>query len=890
MAASAPELGPLHRLVTLPQQIPALTLGWEAVRWASKYLRQPNGPRAGQRFEFTDSQLRFLLHFYAVDSDGAWLYRRAIRRLAKGSGKAEILSAVIPTPSGWTTVGEIKPGDALFGADGTVIRCIQVHPVLHGEDTYQVMLSDGTSSEFSAEHLFDVDVFIGGRKRVRKTLSVAEMAEQGVSYPRPLTTGRTKCVTGGVARFTMPGNPVLDLPFVDLPIDPYVLGTWLGDGDSDCPRITVGAADLPHLLVRLDACGVEHGEPTRTDTAFRVRFGRGWAKVALRDLGLLGNKHIPTSYLRADVGQRRALLQGLMDSDGSIGATGSAEFCVTNLALASGTAELIRTLGMKVRVRESDAKIDGRVVSKRYRLVFKPHADEPVFTLPRKVERLRTRTYSSAPRTIRSIDLVESRPMRCITVSATDGLYLSGETMWVTHNSPFAALMALVELCAPVRLDGFDPRLDGGCKGRPVSMPLVQISATAEAQTKNTMRMVRAFAPKGSRVVADHGLDPGLTQYYMAGGGHLEVITSSMRTAEGSEATFIVADEVEHWVPGNGGPGLASTLADNLAKSGSRMLETCNAWQPGAESVAEASFDAWVAQEEGRTRGETAILYDARVAPPETDLRDPESLTAALDFVYHDCWWVERDPIRERIWDLQATESDSRRKYLNQPIADEQAWVTPQEWALLADPSRVVADGEPVVMFFDGSKDRDATALIGCCVSDGHVFTIGVWEPSGRGDEVPTVEIDATVARAFDRWKVLGFFADVQEWQGFVKVTWPDLYGEQLKVKAQPSGKEPQPIAWDMRSHVYDFTMAVETTLAEIRGQQFTHDGDSRLARHVINARTRDGRWGQSIGKESPNSPRKIDAAVCMVGARMVRRLLPAQPKSAGTGRVIVLT
>jgi hypothetical protein len=65
-----------------------LTLGWEAVRWASKYLRQPNGPRAGQRFEFTPSQVRFLLHFYALDESGAWIYRRAVRRLAKGSGKS----------------------------------------------------------------------------------------------------------------------------------------------------------------------------------------------------------------------------------------------------------------------------------------------------------------------------------------------------------------------------------------------------------------------------------------------------------------------------------------------------------------------------------------------------------------------------------------------------------------------------------------------------------------------------------------------------------------------------------------------------------------------------------------------------------------------------------
>jgi hypothetical protein len=79
--------------------------------------------------------------------------------------------------------------------------------------------------------------------------------------------------------------------------------------------------------------------------------------------------------------------------------------------------------------------------------------------------------------------------------------------------------MALVELCAPVRLDYWDPTRPAACVGKPVSMPWVVIAATTEAQTENTMRMVRAFAPKGSRVVRDHGLDPGLTQYNVAAAG-----------------------------------------------------------------------------------------------------------------------------------------------------------------------------------------------------------------------------------------------------------------------------------------------------------------------------------------------------------------------------------
>ena len=361
----------------------------------------------------------------------------------------------------------------------------------------------------------------------------------------------------------------------------------------------------------------------------------------------------------------------------------------------------------------------------------------------------------------------------------------------------------------------------------------------------------------------------------------LQTITSSATAAEGAEVTFVVADETEHWLPSNGGDDLAEVLDRNLAKSGSRMMETANAWEPGAGSYAEATWDSWVAQEEGRTRSESRILYDARIAPPDTDLSDADSLTAGLEFVYDDCWWVDLKPIRDRIWDPRTPPDKSRRFYLNQPTAAEDAWTTPTAWAACSDPSKVVGDGEDIVMFFDGSKSRDATALVGCRVSDGHVFAIGVWEPDPAhttGSVVPVASVDAAVEAAFDRWHVVAFFADVQEWEGFTKVTWPERYADRLVVMAVPGGRDPQPIAWDMRSHTMDFTKAAELCADEIADRAFTHDGSSAMARHVANARRRPNRFGVSVGKESRDSPRKIDAAVCMIGARMARRIVLASP------------
>lgn len=466
-------------------------------------------------------------------------------------------------------------------------------------------------------------------------------------------------------------------------------------------------------------------------------------------------------------------------------------------------------------------------------------------------------------------------------------------------KSPLAAVIALAEFLGPCRFERFDTRAPGGAVGTRVLMPWVQIAATAESQTKNTMRMVRAFAPKGSKVCEGYNLDPGKTVYYCQPEGTLEVITSSFTAAEGAESTFVVGDETEHWKPANGGPDLSATLEDNLAKSGARMLKTNNAWVPGQDTVAEADWDAWVAEQEGRTRGETSTLYDAVIAPAGTDLSDPDSLQSALELVYADCDWKRADPedrsselnvrpIMEKIWKLTSKPDESKRKYLNWPTVAEDAWTTPQEWAQLTNTDRLVHDGEDVVLFFDGSKSRDATALVGCCLSDGHIFTEGVWEPDPKHTTESVVDVqavDLTVSQAFDRLNVVGFFADVQEWESFTKIDWPDRFSDTLIVSAVPGGKDPQSIAWDMRSHVMEFTRAAELCEAEIRDRGFTHDGNPALARHVANARRRPNRHGISIGKESPSSPLKIDAAVCMVGARMVRRLaLQAAPKKKRSG------
>ena len=176
--------------------------------------------------------------------------------------------------------------------------------------------------------------------------------------------------------------------------------------------------------------------------------------------------------------------------------------------------------------------------------------------------------------------------------------------------------------------------------------------------------------------------------------------------------------------------------------------------------------------------------------------------------------------------------------------------------------------------FFDGSKTRDATAAVGCCLDDGYVFTIGVWEPK---DEVPVdaAAIDNRIRWVFETFTVAAFFADVREWEGYVKTTWPERWADRLGVWAVPGGKMPEPIAWDMRSHSREFALAAEMCEAEIQAGMFSHDDDPRLARHVGNAHRYETQWNGAISvkKETRDSAKKIDACVCLIGARMVYRL-----------------
>jgi hypothetical protein len=344
-------------------------------------------------------------------------------------GKALALDTPIPTPSGFTRMGELAVGDQVLGSNGRPCTVTYVSPVFTGNRCFEVMADDGASVIADADHLWAVrvsqDKSSGSAKRRGWKASVK------IKTTLELTKTRSK-------RPCLQMSSALDFPRADLPIDPYVLGVWLGDGASAGGRIYSADDDAIIIRERFEASGY----PTR-DVSGDFAWSVPGLQTKLRALGVLNAKKIPMAYLRSSIEQRLALLQGLIDTDGYVEKNGQVEFTSINAALASATLELVRSLGVKASLAEGRATLCGRDISAKYRVTFFK-ADAAY--LPRKRELCKDGTRR--PSRYLEAREVPSVPTRCIAVDATDHLYLAGEGYLVTHNTTLLLDAITADLCA----------------------------------------------------------------------------------------------------------------------------------------------------------------------------------------------------------------------------------------------------------------------------------------------------------------------------------------------------------------------------------------------------------------------------------------------------------
>jgi hypothetical protein len=436
-------------------------------------------------------------------------------------------------------------------------------------------------------------------------------------------------------------------------------------------------------------------------------------------------------------------------------------------------------------------------------------------------------------------------------------------------KSPVAAALSCCELAGPVVFQRFDSA--GNPVGHAHASPLVQLAAVSQDQTDNTMTLVLAMLRDGP--AADHiaGLDTGITRV-LTRAGKLQPVTASAASREGARLTSAILDETHLWTKSNGGHRLATTIRRNLGKMNGRSIETTNTWVAGELSVAENTSKYADMVAEGNEPGLNGQILRWHPHADVEDLTDEVALRAGLVKLYSDSPWIDVDRIVSEIYDLGTPPSEARRFYLNQVSSEDDAWVVEHEWAARVDVEKVVADKDLVTLGFDGSRHRsrgvtDATALVGCRVSDGHMFPIKVWEqPETKKDwQVPTSEVDAEIAAAFAKYTVVGFYADPALWETFI-AAWEAKYGTKLKLKATRE----HPIEWRMNRPLI-VVQATEELYSAIADGEMTHDGSSVLTRHVLNARRRPGRSGTQIAKENPDSVNKIDAAVAAILAWQAR-------------------
>jgi deoxycytidine triphosphate deaminase len=320
--------------------------------------------------------------------------------VARIEGKALALDTPVPTPCGWTTMGQLDVGAEVFDAWGMPTEVVAATEVMHGRECREVVFSDGTAIVADVDHLWE---------------SWTKRSRAGRKAPEILTTaeieGTLKAGDREYNHHVAQCDPVR-YPEKDLPVDPYIFGAWVGSGGST-RRHEMAVATV--------------GGPPRRPQAL--------PHESLGAIDVLGAKHIPNDYLQGSVGQRQALLEGLMDTDGYVDRWGRCELTTIRRNLADQYRELVASLGFKPVISVKTATLNGKDCGLKYDVTFTPAEPEP--------------------RAIVHVRRVASVPVRCIQVAHPRGLFLVSRSFIPTHNSSLGRLGLIVHATAGFVDPGF---------------------------------------------------------------------------------------------------------------------------------------------------------------------------------------------------------------------------------------------------------------------------------------------------------------------------------------------------------------------------------------------------------------------------------------------------
>lgn len=352
-----------------------------------------------------------------------------------GSGKAQPLDSLVLTPAGFRRMGDVSVGDQVVLPSGEISLVDGVFP--QGErDVWRLVLSDDTSVECDDEHLWIVGTSCGW--------------DRGQA-PKVMTTREIRADTfqaNGSSKWYIPVATPVDLSDgTEVPLDPYLFGLLLGDG-SFRHNLRFSTADEEILAAVRTAlvpdCAVAPVPGSRYDYSIGLAGLRGGTRrnpviSVLRELGLWGltshDKFLPLAFKNTSIKNRLAVLQGLMDTDGTVDAQGlSVSFCSASRALADDVAWLVRSLGGRARVLPKKAAFNVSIAL----------PDEHVpFRLARKARPMRPRPKCNTfRRGIRAVEYVGRKPVQCISVDDASHAYVT-DHFTVTHNT-MVALRAML--------------------------------------------------------------------------------------------------------------------------------------------------------------------------------------------------------------------------------------------------------------------------------------------------------------------------------------------------------------------------------------------------------------------------------------------------------------
>lgn len=404
------------------------------------------------------AQLRWMRYAAATEDGWRWAWRRVFHVAANQIGKASHVDEPVLTPSGWRSIGSLRMGDEVFAGDGSVTVVTGVFPQ-GTKPIFRLTFDDGAWTRTCDEHLWKVRE---PEARFRKisprygewtVRTLAELRKAYGDHPKP------------PRRWSIPApGPVL-FPYRPVPIDPYVLGLLIGDG-SFVTGICYATADAELLDAVRRACPDPITIKPRVKFDYTVTVPTGqknpWMD-ALRSLGLWGkhseSKFVPDIYKFNSPEVRLAILQGLMDTDGSITVRGGADFNSVSRRLAEDVVELVRSLGGKASISPRQTyythKGERRAGQPSYRVLIRC-GDIPLFRLERKRERMIPRTRC-AERVIHRIERVEDAEAVCIQVAHPDQTYITRDHI-VTHNTLGVAILILWACLYKIGVDPTDQK------------------------------------------------------------------------------------------------------------------------------------------------------------------------------------------------------------------------------------------------------------------------------------------------------------------------------------------------------------------------------------------------------------------------------------------------